>query len=622
MTVRPGGGFPVVGRGFSRFRGTLWGLDRVLMPHGVRAGGPIVGLPTISTRGLWLLLGILTPAVTILMTAGLWPLWQRDGLLAAITTTLAVAFFVIGVVLLAEHGQGGPAVAMMACSGLLVADWANEWGGGPLPLISTVFGSAYLVAGGWALYRYPDPRLSRGDRRMFRLMLVWLLGTPWLIVATSVPAWHDFPEDTWWPSLWPDQTLTSVLNQVIAVGSIGFVVLYVVKWVTKMRTAAPAVRRLRLPIAVAAIVAASLEVPPAIGDALNAPESVANALYSIAMVGGLAVPVAFLVAVLRRQLARTALTDLLVQLRRSSGTVELVALLRHTLGDPDLRVLPWSADANSYLDDDGTPIAVPLDTPDRLTIPISSTDGDPLAVVTTDATTHRDPDLVEAAVAAVSLSLQNTLLLERVQAQYASLAAASSRVVQAADEERGRLQQDLHDGAQTHFLALGPLIGAVEATTTDPDTASALQEIRTQLERALAELRQLGRGLRPSALRLGLAAAVKDTLRNYPIPLDIDLPDARLPETTEVTAYFAIVEAATNITRHARAHHAGITATLADNVLSVTIADDGRGGTTPGASAGAGLNGIIDRVTALGGHVHINSPRGVGTTITLRIPCR
>src|SRR5664279_6414097 len=139
---------------------------------------------------------------------------------------------------------------MMACSGLLVADWANEWGGGPLPLISTVFGSAYLVAGGWALYRYPDPRLSRGDRRMFRLMLVWLLGTPWLIVATSLPAWHDFPEDTWWPSPWPDHALTQTVQGLLAVGTVGFVVLYVYRWVFTVRSAGPAVRRQKIPIAV------------------------------------------------------------------------------------------------------------------------------------------------------------------------------------------------------------------------------------------------------------------------------------------------------------------------------------------------------------------------------------
>ena len=171
-------------------------LDRVLVPQDVRAGSPVVDVPAVSVRGLWLLLGILTPAVSLLVTAGLWPLWQHDRLLAAITTFLAVSFFVIGVVLFAERGQGGPALAMVACTALLVLSWANEWGGGPLPLVSTVLGPAYLVAAGWALFRYPDRSLAAGDRWMFRLMLVWLLGTPWLVVATSLPEWHDFPADT------------------------------------------------------------------------------------------------------------------------------------------------------------------------------------------------------------------------------------------------------------------------------------------------------------------------------------------------------------------------------------------------------------------------------------------
>ena len=135
---------------------------------------------------------------------------------------------------------------------------------------------------------------------------------------------------------------------------------------------------------------------------------------------------------LKRQFARTALTDLLVQIGRSSGTGETVTALRRALGDPDLQVLAWSADANTYTDDSGRPAPVPADDAAWLTIPISTTEGDPLAMVIAFAAAHRDTDLVEAAVAADNLSLQNTLLLERVKAQYKSLAAATGRVMRAA----------------------------------------------------------------------------------------------------------------------------------------------------------------------------------------------
>ena len=204
----------------------------------------------------------------------------------------------------------------------------------------------------------------------------------------------------------------------------GFVVLYVYRWVLTVRSAGPAVRRQKIPIAVAAICAATFALIPAIGGAVDAPDPVLDMLDGIAAVAFLAVPVAFLIAVLKRQLARTALTDLLVQIGRSSGTVETVDALRRALGDPDLRLLAWSGDTNSYLDENGQPITVPADDADWLTIPISTTDGDPLAVVIAEAAAHHDTDLVEAAVQAVSLNLQNTLLLERVRAQYSSLAAA------------------------------------------------------------------------------------------------------------------------------------------------------------------------------------------------------
>ena len=110
VTIRSGIGLPAALRGISRCRMVRSTLDRVLVPQDIRAGSPVMGVPALSVRGLWLLLGILTPAVSILVTAGLWPLWQDDRLLAAITTFLAVSFFDIGVVLFAERGQAGPAL--------------------------------------------------------------------------------------------------------------------------------------------------------------------------------------------------------------------------------------------------------------------------------------------------------------------------------------------------------------------------------------------------------------------------------------------------------------------------------------------------------------------------------
>jgi signal transduction histidine kinase len=191
----------------------------------------------------------------------------------------------------------------------------------------------------------------------------------------------------------------------------------------------------------------------------------------------------------------------------------------------------------------------------------------------------------------------------------------------AAQAERRRIEQDLHDGAQARFLALAPLIGAAEARTRDPVMSAALTEIRTELQGALLELRRLAHGaagaggLPPG----GLHQAVADLAVRCPLQVSVELPQQQLPAATERAAYLVICEAVTNAVKHSDGNLIVIQGQVQAGRLVVSIRDDGRGAATAGA--GRGLPGMLERAAMAGGRATIASPAGAGTTVTVDLPC-
>jgi PAS domain S-box-containing protein len=205
---------------------------------------------------------------------------------------------------------------------------------------------------------------------------------------------------------------------------------------------------------------------------------------------------------------------------------------------------------------------------------------------------------------------------------YDKLAASRSRIVEAGDAERRRLERNLHDGAQQQLVSLAVQLRLVEARLEkDPAAARAdLVNAREQLVQALDELRELARGIHPAILTDGgLAPALSALATRAPVPVEItDLPGERLPEPVEAAAYYLIAEAITNVAKHARASHVAVSVRRDDGRLLVHVADDGVGGAD--SAGGSGLNGLTDRVEALHGRLRIDSPRGGGTRIDAQIP--
>jgi signal transduction histidine kinase len=206
---------------------------------------------------------------------------------------------------------------------------------------------------------------------------------------------------------------------------------------------------------------------------------------------------------------------------------------------------------------------------------------------------------------------------------YRKLAASRARIVEAADTERRRLERNLHDGAQQRLVSLALKLRLTRAALhRDPEAAETLLgEANDELEHALAELRELARGIHPAILTdRGLVAALRALAERAPIPVALTrIPDGRLPGPIEAAIYYLVAEAIANVTKYAHATEASVAVERTNGIATVVVSDDGVGGAEPGG--GTGLVGLTDRVEALGGRLHLESPPGRGTRLSAEIPC-
>ena len=202
------------------------------------------------------------------------------------------------------------------------------------------------------------------------------------------------------------------------------------------------------------------------------------------------------------------------------------------------------------------------------------------------------------------------------------LSASRARLVEAADTERRRLEHNLHDGAQQRLTALGlRLQVAKEYAHDEPERAvSALAAAEAEVLLAIDELRELAQGIQPAVLTdRGLAHAIESIAARSTVPIELsELPSARFDEAAEATAYYVVAEAITNAQRYARASSISVSAAVAHRSLQLEIGDDGIGEAVE--SRGSGLQGLRDRVEAIGGTFEVDSAPGRGTRIAAVIP--
>ena len=202
------------------------------------------------------------------------------------------------------------------------------------------------------------------------------------------------------------------------------------------------------------------------------------------------------------------------------------------------------------------------------------------------------------------------------------LTASRARIVQAGDAERQRLERNLHDGAQQRFvsLALGLRLAQSQLTADPAAAADLLAQASDELALGLEELRELARGIHPAILTdRGLTPAVEALATRATLPVEINgIPSERLPEPIEAAAFYVVSESLANVAKYASASRANVDLARDNGLLVVEVSDDGVGGADP--SKGSGLRGLTDRVEALGGHLHVSSETGLGTTVRAELP--
>jgi len=312
-----------------------------------------------------------------------------------------------------------------------------------------------------------------------------------------------------------------------------------------------------------------------------------------------------------RQAAFTAIDGLHHDAAAGRATPEqLQPVLRTALRDPALRVGFRVPGTEGCVDADGAPV------PEGSGEPIVL-GGTPIGVLV-PGDGEASPDLLhEVARRAATIAEMVRLRLELART-LREVESSRARLVQIGYDERRRLERDLHDGAQQRLVSLGMAIRLAQRHLGDGtvDMNDLLDQSVAELGTAVAELRQIAHGIRPSSLDDGLPAAVARLIRNVPITVDLDVDPGALPDDVATTAYFVISESVANALKHAEASRIGLNVSRMNGRVVVRVSDDGRGG-----AALRPESGLADRVAALGGSLVVKSPVGRGTVVEAALPC-
>jgi signal transduction histidine kinase len=358
---------------------------------------------------------------------------------------------------------------------------------------------------------------------------------------------------------------------------------------------------------VAAIASVRLAVP---GPATDAATLLVYETALCALAAGL------LIGLVRWPWERAEVADLVVELGEARSETLRDELAR-ALGDPSLQVGYWLPGSAAFVDAAGRPLAVPGPGSGRAATVVER-DGQPLAVLVHDPAVLGDPGLVEAVASAARLAAANARLQAEVRVRLAEIAASRRRILEAGDEERGRLERQLREGAQRRLGELAQTLRLAHRSATGQGTAERIARAELQLAHTQEDLGRLARGLHPRQLSgQGLGPALAALAGDLPLRVDLAVPVTATSPAVAACAYFVCSEALANVAKHASASAVKISVTQRPGAITVEVADDGAGGANP---QGRGLRGLADRVETLGGTLTVASAPGQGTRLTAVIP--
>jgi signal transduction histidine kinase len=467
---------------------------------------------------------------------------------------------------------------------------------------------------GHLLIAFPSGRLTtRGERAIVAgiYFVATVLQVPSLLFEESSPSG---PQNLL--MIEPDQELSDLFDGLQAVVATALVV---AGFAAALRRRAAVGRSRRAVLAPVLWTAGATFAVFVVAQAFDAAGSPQEGLERLDLLLFATVPFGFLAGLLRSRLAQaTALSELVERLSQPPGEGALRAALADALGDPSLALAYWLPESERFVDWAGQPMELRAGEWTEVEV-----HGRRVAAIVHDPSLNEEPALVRTAGAAAALALENQRLSAELRARIEELRASRARLVEAADAERRRLERNLHDGAQSRLVALAMQLQlARRKVESDSEVAAMLDSSSAELQASLDELRELARGIHPAVLTdRGLEPALQALAGRAPVPVDVTCaPPAQLPPAVETAIYFVAAEALTNVAKYAQAEHATVAVTGCDGAVVVEVADDGRGGAD--LTAGSGLRGLADRVSALDGRLELHSPPGAGTRLRAEIPVR
>ena len=480
---------------------------------------------------------------------------------------------------------------------------------------------SYWIAGMvYLLLSFPSGRVARRDRWMMGVILTAVsLQLVALLIGNRAGLWCAGCERNV-VQVFHDNGLALGLLKLERLIGLLFVIFTIGLLIWRWLRAGAARRRVTAPVVLTGCVTLAAlgwtVLEDLLGDPLGAlPSTTFRWLFA-------SVPIAVVYVFLQRRLSRGNVAGLVVELGRPSDSTELGRALARALGDPSLELAFWFPAERRYVDGDGGFVNVPEPGGKRSATSVER-DGQPVAVLIHDPVLDHNAELVQSVCAAASLALENERLQAELRARLVELQASRTRLVEATDAERRRIERDLHDGTQQRLVQIAMSLGLLERKLPAgvADVQPLVQETRQALAVALEELRELTHGINPPLLvERGLPAALEELCRRAALPTRLQTSiDRRLSDQLESAAYFVASEALANAAKHSHGSEVRVTAADEDRRLVIEIADDGIGGAI--TSGGSGLRGLADRVEALGGSFTISSPPGRGTTLRAEIPC-
>jgi signal transduction histidine kinase len=313
---------------------------------------------------------------------------------------------------------------------------------------------------------------------------------------------------------------------------------------------------------------------------------------------------------------RAAAAGLVIDLGASQEPQALRSALARTVGDPGL-LIAYRVDER-WVDEAGRTVSLPAGGGDARVVTVVEDVGSPIAALVHDPAALRDETLARSVEAAVRLALANVRLSVDIAARVREVAASRRRLVEAGDEQRRRLRDELRGGAEEGLAVVASDLAEL-AAGRKPETAAALAELVAEFDSARADLARFAQGLHPRSLTDGgLRSALVELADQAACPVVLDAPSGRFPAAQEAAAFFVCSEGLTNVAKYADASGARIDVEATGARLIVRVADDGRGGADP--SRGSGLRGLADRIEALGGALSVESPPGAGTRLVASLP--